>query len=127
MRQWLWSRSLRRRVERAYRVPWRVSGRLGDLMNPADSVELGNLVGSSTLAQPSMVELTNESRERLRFVRFALASEDDRGSLSLSLPRHIEPGESVRVSVRSPVLQDALLAVRWFRPDGHEYLWLVSF
>lgn len=139
LRQRLWPRTLGRRVERAYRVPWRVSDRVGDFTTSAGTVESSDLIGSSSPTQSSSrigpssptqssaVELTNESRERLRFVRFALASGDDRGSLSLSLPRHIEPGESIRVNVRPPASQDALLTVRWYRPDGREYLWLVSF
>lgn len=59
-------------------------------------------------------------------VRFALAGA---GMLGLSLPGTVLPGERVRVVVRGGVAgvcaaaPDALLVLRWFEPDGHEFLW----
>lgn len=86
----------------AYRVPWRVVAR-----EPSRSVTI-----------------CNDSAERLTFVRFAVAGE---GHLGLSLPRHVHPGESLSAELQWPFgAADTMITVRWFRPDGHEYLWALS-
>lgn len=71
------------------------------------------------------VTLQNVGTERLTFVRLALAGT---GSLALSLPRHANPGERIQISCSEehPPGADTVVVVRWFRPDGREYLWLVS-
>lgn len=86
----------------AYRVPWRVISR-----EPSRSVVIHN-----------------DGGERLTFVRFAVAGS---GSLSLSLPQHVEPGESLGAELKWPYgAADTLITVRWFRPNRREYLWVLS-
>ena len=86
----------------AYPVPWRVTAR-----EPDRSVTLHNAGG-----------------ERLSFVRFAVAGT---GSLALTLPRHVAPGQTCFVELREPYgAPDTLITVRWFRPDRSEYLWVLS-
>ena len=90
------------RSDQAYRVPWRVTAR-----EPDRSVTVHNAGG-----------------ERLSFVRFAVAGT---GSLALTLPRHVEPGQTCSVELREPYGgPDTLITVRWFRPDRSEYLWVLS-
>ncbi|MBC9937652.1 MULTISPECIES: hypothetical protein [unclassified Leucobacter] len=76
-----------------------------------------------------VIELQNVGGEPLASVRFALAGS---GMLGLSLPCRIEPGERLRVVVRGSLAEgaaagaDAMLVVRWFRPDGSELLWPIA-
>ncbi|MBC9955159.1 hypothetical protein ICM05_11025 [Leucobacter sp. cx-42] len=75
------------------------------------------------------IEIENRSDERLRLVRFALAGG---GMLGLSLPRSLEPGDRLRVTVRGvgdPDIAsagDAMLVLRWFQADGEELLWPIA-
>lgn len=86
----------------AYQVPWRVIAR--------DSNR--------------SVMIRNDSDERLTFVRFAIAGS---GELAVSLPRHVQPGESLVAELVWPYASaDTLITVRWFRPDQQEYLWVLS-
>lgn len=72
------------------------------------------------------VLLRNGSAERLTFVRLSVAVA---GALALSLPRHILPGAIVEVVFdrSQPPDPNTLVTLRWFRPNGHEYLWHLSF
>lgn len=91
-------------VAPAVAVPWRVRAR---------SVQ-------------GVIELEHCGTRPAHSVRFALAGA---GILGLSLPRLVLPGERVRAVVRAgPAGEcadaaDALLVVRWFEPDGSEFLW----
>ena len=71
------------------------------------------------------VTIMNQSLERLRFVRVALAGT---GVLRLSPPKHIESGQSLSIELTEPGSGvDTLATVRWLREDETEYLWLLSF
>jgi len=85
----------------AYRVPWRVD--------------------RSTAPH---YRLVNEGRETLTGVTVSIAG----GSrLRVSAPSSIAPGEAVRASVDgTEPARDTVLVVRWFPPDGREYLWQLS-
>ena len=49
-------------------------------------------------------------------------------TVSVSAPSSIRPGEAVRATIGGPdPAEDTILLVRWFPPDGREYLWQVSF
>lgn len=50
------------------------------------------------------------------------------GLLGASSPALLQPAETLEVSIAGRHLaRDSILVVRWFRPDGVEYLWRVSF
>lgn len=85
----------------AYRVPWRVD--------------------RSTAPH---YRLVNAGREPLSGVTVSIAGSS---RLRVSAPALVLPGESVRASVtgRHPE-RDTVLVVRWFPPDGREYLWQVG-
>ncbi|GAA2061069.1 MULTISPECIES: hypothetical protein [Leifsonia] len=85
----------------AYRVPWRVD--------------------RSTAPH---YRLINAGRETLSGVTVSVAGS---ASLRVSPPTSVSPGEAVRASVsgREPA-RDTVLVVRWFPPDGREYLWQIS-
>lgn len=98
-------------VEPAYLVPWQVSSRA-----PGESLTVVNV-----------------SSERLRFVRFAVAGE---GALRLSLPVHVEPGESIHLDTSGVPAHatSTMITVRWFirekrgdAPEAElEFLWLIA-
>ncbi|WP_240183668.1 hypothetical protein [Leifsonia aquatica] len=86
----------------AYRVPWHVD--------------------RSTAPHYRIV---NTSREVLRGVSICIAGS---ARLHLSGPTSVRPGESVRASLSGgDPARDTLLVVRWFPPDGREYLWQIAF
>lgn len=86
----------------AYRVPWQVD--------------------RSTAPH---YRLVNTSREVLRGVSVSIAGS---ARLHLSGPASVRPGESVRASLSGgDPARDTLLVVRWFPPDGREYLWQIAF
>ncbi|RDV46970.1 hypothetical protein DOE76_02195 [Leifsonia sp. ku-ls] len=70
------------------------------------------------------MRLVNDSREPLSGVTVSVAGSS---RLRVSGPTSVRPGESVRASVsgRDPE-RDTVLVVRWFPPDGREYLWQIS-
>jgi hypothetical protein len=69
--------------------------------------------------------LVNAGTEELRGVTVSIAGS---ASVRVSSPASIRPGEAVRASlVGGDPARDTLLVVRWFPPDGREYLWQVSF
>lgn len=50
------------------------------------------------------------------------------GVMSVSVPARLAPGESLAATVVGRDLaRNTILVVRWFRPDGTEYLWRISF
>ncbi|MDR6970071.1 hypothetical protein [Leifsonia shinshuensis] len=68
--------------------------------------------------------IVNTGRETLRGVTVSIAGES---RLRVSIPATVPPGGSVRASVTGPhPSRDTVLVVRWFPPDGREYLWQIS-
>jgi hypothetical protein len=69
--------------------------------------------------------LTNTSAETVHGVAFTLHGS---GVMAVSPPRVLRPdhGIEVTIAVRS-LAANAILVIRWFRPNGTEYLWRVSF
>jgi hypothetical protein len=75
---------------------------------------------------PPLFTLTNAGREVLHAISLHLLGS---GTMLCRAPITIRPGDSVRVVLRHDhdLALDTVLVVRWFRPDGGEYLWRVSF
>lgn len=74
---------------------------------------------------PPLYRLINTSRDVLRGVTVQIAG---RSRLTVSSPAAVAPGDAVGATVTGHDLaRDTILVVRWFRPDGTEYLWNVSF
>lgn len=69
--------------------------------------------------------IVNTGRDELRGVTVSVAGSS---RLRVSAPAAVRPGDAVRASLtgRDPG-RDTLVVVRWFPPDGREYLWQVSF
>ncbi len=92
----------RRPRARAYRVPWRVDR-----------------------SAPPVYRLVNTGPHVLRGVTVSVSG---RAELTVSAPASIVPGDAVSAVVTGDDLaRDTVLVVRWFPPDGDEYLWRVSF
>ncbi|TAL40926.1 MAG: hypothetical protein EPN91_11950 [Salinibacterium sp.] len=69
--------------------------------------------------------LTNISNEPLEGISLTLHGA---GVMSASNPARLFPGESLEVAVVGRDLaRNTILVVRWFRPNGTEYLWRISF
>lgn len=69
--------------------------------------------------------LVNTSREVLTGVSVSVAGSS---TLTVSTPVAVRPGDSVRASIAGgDPARDTLLVVRWFPPDGREYLWQIAF
>jgi len=50
------------------------------------------------------------------------------GVMAASAPCRLTPGEALDVTVAGRDLaQSSIMVVRWFRTDGQEYLWRISF
>jgi hypothetical protein len=74
---------------------------------------------------PHSYRLTNTGSEPLRGLSFSLLGS---GLMRATAPVLLVPGQQVRLSIRGAALPvSSILVVRWFRPDGDEYLWRVSF
>jgi hypothetical protein len=74
---------------------------------------------------PRSYRLTNVSDEPLRGLSFSLLGA---GLMRATAPLLLVPGQEVRLRIRGDSLpQAAVLIIRWFRPNGDEYLWRVSF
>jgi hypothetical protein len=69
--------------------------------------------------------LTNVSAETLDGVALTMHGG---GVLGANSPALLRPAEALEVSIAGRNLaRNSILVVRWFRPDGVEYLWRVSF
>ncbi len=72
-----------------------------------------------------LYRFTNTGAERLRGVTLTLHGP---GVMGANAPTTLAPGETLEVDIAGRSLaRDTILVVRWFRPDGVEYLWRVSF
>src|SRR5580704_7239875 len=88
--------------ENAYRVPW-LFERGDGLVMPANCFSLRNL-----------------GLERLTAVTFNLYGS---GVMPASAPASLEPGDALEIVVSGHDLaKDTIGVIRWFRPDGQEYL-----
>jgi len=68
--------------------------------------------------------LVNTGHETLSGVTVSVAGS---ARLRVSTPTSVPPGEAVRASVSGlGAERDSVLVVRWFPPDGREYLWQIS-
>ena len=89
--------------ERAYRVPFR----------------------AQRDAASDTISILNDSREPLDGVTLTLHGS---GIMRSNYPTRLRPGESLEVTVAGKDLpRNTILVVRWFRTDGVEYLWRLSF
>src|ERR1700679_1620449 len=69
--------------------------------------------------------LRNLGVERLTAVTFNLYGS---GIMPASAPATLEAGDSLEIVISGRDLaKDTIGLVRWFRPNGQEYLWRVSF
>ena len=69
--------------------------------------------------------LTNASAETLDGVDLTLHGT---GLMSTSAPARLDPGDTLAVTIVGEDLAlNTILVVRWFRPNGVEYLWRISF
>lgn len=74
---------------------------------------------------PPLYRLVNTSGDVLSGVTVSICG---RSRLRVSSPATIAPDASVVATVIGrDVASDTILVVRWFHPDGTEYLWNVSF
>jgi hypothetical protein len=104
IRRYASATSPRRSAQRdlAYRVPWRIERE-----------------------HAPTFRIVNESRDTLRGVSLSLTGS---AMMLASPPRLVAPGDGVVVTIKGRDLaRDTVLIVRWFRSDGGEYLWSVSF
>ncbi|WP_374007052.1 hypothetical protein [Leifsonia sp. LS-T14] len=70
------------------------------------------------------LRLVNTGRHTLTGVTVSIAGTS---RLRVSGPSSVLPGDAVRASVTgSDPARDTVLVVRWFPPDGREYLWQIS-
>lgn len=73
----------------------------------------------------NLYRIVNVGDERLRGLTLTLHGS---GIMSASLPQSLSPGETLEVTVAGRDLaRNTILVLRWFRPDGVEYLWRISF
>jgi hypothetical protein len=69
--------------------------------------------------------LRNLGQESLTGVTFALYGS---GVMPASAPATLEAGDALEIAISGRDLaRDTVGVVRWFRPNGQEYLWRVSF
>src|SRR5580704_6609696 len=93
--------------ETAYRVPW--------LFERGDGLAM----------PPNCFSLRNLGAERLTAVTFNLYGS---GVMPASAPATLEAGDALEIVISGRDLaKDTIGLVRWFRPNGQEYLWRVSF
>lgn len=73
----------------------------------------------------NLYRIINEGDERLRGLTLTLHGS---GMMSASVPEALDPGEMLEVTVAGKDLaRSTILVLRWFRPNGVEYLWRISF
>jgi hypothetical protein len=74
---------------------------------------------------PARYGLRNISDEPLRGLSFSLLGS---GLMRATPPLLLAPGHEMTLRIRGSTLPvSAILIIRWFRPNGDEYLWRVSF
>jgi hypothetical protein len=75
---------------------------------------------------PPLFTLTNVGPEVLHAISLHLLGS---GRMLCRAPITMRPGDGMRIVLRhdEDLALDTVLVVRWFRPDGGEYLWRVSF
>jgi len=74
---------------------------------------------------PRRYLITNTGAERLDGIVISLLGA---GLMPASIPSALLPGESLEVMISARDLaRSTVLVVRWFRPNGEEYLWRVTF
>lgn len=74
---------------------------------------------------PARYYLINRDSETLDGVRLSLLGS---GMMLPLSTRRLRPGGTLSFVVRGRNLaRDSVVIVRWFRPNGEEYLWRVSF
>ena len=74
---------------------------------------------------PPAYGLRNDSDEPVHGVAMTLHGP---GRLASNNPAKLQPGEELEITVEGDLLQRGTIGVvRWFRPNGTEYLWRVSF
>jgi len=74
---------------------------------------------------PRRYLITNTGPEHLDGIVMSLLGA---GLMPASAPSALLPGESLEVLISARDLErSTVLVVRWFRPNGEEYLWRVSF
>jgi hypothetical protein len=94
-------------TESAYRVPWIFER------------------GDGTGVPLNCFTLRNLGAERLTAVTFNLHG---RGIMPASAPSTLDAGDSLEIVISgNDLARDTIGLVRWFRPNGQEYLWRVSF
>jgi hypothetical protein len=94
-------------TENAYRVPWFFDR------------------GDGSDRPTNCFALRNLGDERLSAVTFNLYGS---GVMPASAPATLEPGDSIEIVISGHDLaKDTIGVIRWFRPNGQEYLWRVSF
>ncbi len=77
-----------------------------------------------TLERPRFA-LVNVGDEVLHAISLHLLGS---GTMLSRAPVTVRPAERLSTTIRGDDLAlDTILVVRWFRPDGGEYLWRVSF
>jgi tRNA threonylcarbamoyladenosine modification (KEOPS) complex Pcc1 subunit len=87
----------------AYLVPWSFDRSLG----------------------PPRFALDNIGAEVLHAISLHLLGS---GTMASRAPLVMRPGDRLVLTIRADDLaRDTVLLVRWFRPNGEEYLWRVSF
>lgn len=93
--------------DNAYRVPWHFER------------------GDGAVRPTNCFSLRNLGQERLAAVSFNLYGS---GVMPASAPATLEPGDSLEIVISGHDLaKDTIGVIRWFRPNGEEYLWRVSF
>ena len=71
--------------------------------------------------RPPVYSLLNTSSEAVHGVAVIVHGA---GALAANSPAKLQPGEELEVTIEERHLESgSLLVVRWFRPDGVEYLW----
>jgi len=74
---------------------------------------------------PPRYRLRNVGAEPLRGVTVTLVGS---GMMPAGLPRVMWPGSELELLIRGDDLaRDAILVIRWMRPNGDDYLWRVAF
>jgi hypothetical protein len=93
--------------ETAYRVPWLF------------------VRGDGSTLPSNCFSLRNLGPERLTAVTFNLYGS---GVMPASAPATLDCGDALEIVISGHDLaKDTIGLIRWFRPNGEEYLWRVSF